>query len=187
MFEFFKNKKPLKIAIEKLFTLLNENARNPKYFGENGILDDPDGRFEAVCLFCTSIFCGLANRGTDYRDLSQGLFDKVFMAFDQALRDLGVGDMAVAKRVRKLSESFYGRQKTYMDLVYATDPAGLAKMIGRNIFNRIDEAKTIDKELAVAAIDLYCLVKQTNIEYLQNARDLSRVNENDIEIQNGVK
>ncbi len=173
MFSYFKNKKSIKFGAESLFEILNKSARNHAFFGNDKVEDSPDGRFELVALFCTSIFCAMANRGPIYKDISQKLFDIVFKAFDQALRELGVGDMAVAKRIRKMSESFYGRQKSYMDLVYQTDSEGLSKMIARNVFNRLDLSFDIDNALAQEAIRLYLSLKDCPIEDIISGQNLS--------------
>lgn len=173
MLDYFKNKKTIKLGAETLFEILNKSARNPSFFGIDKVEDNPDGRFELVALFCTSIFCAMANRGPLYKDTSQKFFDRVFKAFDQALRDLGVGDMAVAKRIRKMSESFYGRQKSYMDLVYQTDSVGLSKMIARNVFNRPDLGSDIDNVLADEAIKLYLSLKDCTLEEIVTGQNLS--------------
>lgn len=173
MFGLFNNRNKIKKSAEALFEILNLHARNPNFFGEGRAEDNPDGRFELVALFCTSIFCAMSNRGQEYKDISQRLFDIVFKAFDQALRNLGVGDMSVAKRIRKMSESFYGRQKSYMNLIYQSDSIGLSQMIARNVFNRIEEVHVIDNELANTAISLYSQLKISPIEEIIAKHNLS--------------
>jgi cytochrome b pre-mRNA-processing protein 3 len=43
--------------------------------------------------------------------------------FDEALRDIGTGDLSVGKKIRKMGEAFYGRAKAY-DEALADDGAG---------------------------------------------------------------
>ena len=49
MFNYFKNRKLIKNASDTLFIKMNEYARNPIFFGDNRVEDDPD------CLLYTSV------------------------------------------------------------------------------------------------------------------------------------
>lgn len=173
MISFFPKQNKRRRIVANLTTILNDSARNQRFFGENKVQDTPDGRFELVALFCTSIFCAMAQRGPEYSDLSQRLFDAVFKSFDQALRELGVGDMAVAKRIRKLSESFYGRQKSYMNHVYDNDLEALSGKIALNIFDKTTQIGQIEGELAQQALSLYSKLKSLSIKELETLQDLS--------------
>ena len=121
-----------KAAAEKLFAALNEAARQPHLFGDQLFSDDPDGRFEAIALMATPMFHRLAGRGDQADELSQAVFDQLFRAFDQALRELGVGDLKVGPRIRKMAESFYGRLHAYRGPLAAGDTEALAAAIARN-------------------------------------------------------
>lgn len=148
MFSFFKNRILLKNASDSLFIKLNEYARNPNYFGENLVEDSPDGRFEMVALFATAIFIGLSKRGEFEKNLAQKLFDKIFKTFDQALRELGVSDVKVGDRIKKMAESYYGRQKSYVSAFESDDSDELEKKIALNVFGRDNQILEIDKILA---------------------------------------
>ncbi len=159
MLSFFTNRKIIKQASENLFIKMNEYARNPDFYGENQVFDDPDGRFEMVALFSTAIFAAYDNSDDFQKEVSQALFDKIFKTFDQALRELGVGDMQVGKRIRKMAESFYGRQKSYYDLVKTQDKEALANKIALNVFSRDEEIEEIDLILAEKTIELFENIK----------------------------
>ncbi len=136
MFSFFKNRNLLNNASDSLFIKLNQYARNGEFFGDNLIEDSPDGRFEAVALFATAIFIGLANRGEYEKQIAQTLFDKIFKTFDQALRELGVSDVKVGTRVKKMSESYFGRQNSYAKAYENSDKSVLERKIALNVFGR---------------------------------------------------
>ena len=53
---------------------------------------------------------------------------------DDNLREMGVGDMAVPRRMRHFAEAFYGRQAAYNAAMSATDERELEKALARNIF-----------------------------------------------------
>jgi cytochrome b pre-mRNA-processing protein 3 len=148
MFNYFKNRKLINNASDSLFMKLNQYARNPCFFGDDLVPDDPDGRFELVVLFATAIFIGLAGRGEFASQVSQRLFDKVFKTFDQALRDFGVSDLKVGKRVKIMAESFYGRQNSYINAFATDDVILLEQKISLNVFGKEDEIVEFSKILA---------------------------------------
>lgn len=167
MLSIFTKRETIKKASDNLFIILSQNARNPIFFGEDRVSDSPDGRFELISLFAAPIFLALANRDKISTETSQLLFDKIFISFDDGLRRLGVSDMAIAKRIQKLSESFYGRQKSYKNFIIAGDENGLAQKIALNIFNRPQNVQIIDIELSQTAINLYTKYKEIECESIK--------------------
>jgi cytochrome b pre-mRNA-processing protein 3 len=55
----------------------------------------------------------LRGEGEQAAETSQALFDAYTHGLDDALREMGVGDLSVGKKMRKLGEAFFGRVKTY--------------------------------------------------------------------------
>ncbi len=58
----------------------------------------------------------------------------MFSDMDRNLREMGVSDLAVGKRVRAMWEAFHGRAQAYDAALAAEDPAALAAAIGRNVW-----------------------------------------------------
>lgn len=148
MFNYFKNRKLIKNASDTLFIKMNEYARNPNFFGENRVEDDPDGRFELVALFATAIFCGLGKRGELETKIAQNLFDKIFKSFDQALREFGISDLKVGSRVKIMAESFYGRQTSYIKAFDSGDMEALSKKIALNVLSIENGTNDFSHELS---------------------------------------
>ena len=69
----------------------------------------------------------------DLANIGQILTDEFFLDVDHSLRELGISDMGVPKRIKKLARMFYGRAKSYSDALDAGDHEALAAAIGRNI------------------------------------------------------
>ena len=108
-------KKSIKTAARRLYDQLSLAAREPALYGFGKVADTPDGRFELLALHAGVLFTRLSKRGEQADETSQEVFDILFSAMDHALRELGVGDISVGKRIRKLAESFYGRLAVYHD------------------------------------------------------------------------
>jgi cytochrome b pre-mRNA-processing protein 3 len=70
----------------------------------------------------------------DQRQIGQAVFDVFLADMDRNLREMGVGDFGVPKKLNKMAESFYGRVGAYDSAVDAADDAALAEAIGRNVF-----------------------------------------------------
>jgi cytochrome b pre-mRNA-processing protein 3 len=68
-------------------------------------------------------------------DVSQILFDTYVTSLDHALREMGVGDLSVGKKMRKLGEAFFGRAKSY-EAAFAEFPqtSALSDLIARTIY-----------------------------------------------------
>lgn len=117
---------------ELLLDAVIRASRQPALFGEGRAPDTLDGRFEVVALHASLALVRLrGERGAEM--LTQAFTDKLFRHLDAGLREDGVGDLIVPKRMRKLAGAFYGRLQAYTAALGAGDPAALAAAIGRNV------------------------------------------------------
>jgi cytochrome b pre-mRNA-processing protein 3 len=108
-------------------------ARQTWPYSELGVPDTPLGRYEMlslhVFLFLHRIRDGSAPAGM----LAQDLTDEFFRDIDHSLREFGIGDMGVPKRMKKLARMFYGRAAAYGEAIDAGDRPALAAALARNI------------------------------------------------------
>ena len=72
-------------------------------------------------------------KGQGVEDIRQRLTDEFFADMDRSLRELGVSDVAVGKKVRRIAESYYGRVTAY-DRALAAGHGALEDAISRNIY-----------------------------------------------------
>lgn len=100
-------------AVDKLHQSIQAHALRPDFYYDGGARDNFSGRFEMTCLHGTLVFRRLRKAGAAGKALSQDVFDALFDGFDEALRDIGTGDLSVGKKIRKMGEAFYGRAKAY--------------------------------------------------------------------------
>jgi cytochrome b pre-mRNA-processing protein 3 len=125
---------PARIAGDRLYEAAITQARQPAFYADLGAPDSVEGRFELYTLHVVLVLNRLSGAGGDATDTAQALFDAYVQALDNALREMGVGDLAVGKRMRKLGEAFYGRAKTYQAAFSAGDQAAVAALIGRTVY-----------------------------------------------------
>jgi cytochrome b pre-mRNA-processing protein 3 len=110
-------------------------ARDPWFFGGLGAPDSLDGRFDLVGLHVALLIRRLRT-DPDKRGaaLAQAVFDAMFADMDLNLREMGVGDMVVGKRMRRMWEAFHGRAHAYEAALDAGDGAALAEALQRNVW-----------------------------------------------------
>lgn len=105
-------------------------ARHPSFYADWGVPDTLDGRFDMISLHAFMVLDRLKGREQAFR---QGLVDELFADMDRSLREMGVGDLSVGKKVRKMAEVFYGRVAAY-DQALAGPEDALEAAIARNVF-----------------------------------------------------
>ena len=121
-------------AVDKLHQSIQAQALRPDFYFEGGVRDNFSGRFEMTCLHGTLVFRRLREAGATGKALSQDVFDALFDGFDEALRDIGTGDLSVGKKIRKMGEAFYGRAKAYDEALAEGAPDSvLVEALMRNL------------------------------------------------------
>src|SRR6202012_3232529 len=98
-----------------------------------GVPDTVDGRFDLIVLHIVLVLAGLGGEGSA-RGIGQKLFDVFCRDLDDNLREMGVGDLAVPKRMRRFGEAFYGRQAAYLTALEAGGERDFENALARNIF-----------------------------------------------------
>jgi cytochrome b pre-mRNA-processing protein 3 len=111
-------------------------ARHPKAYAEWGVPDTVDGRYDMIVLHTVLALDRLTAGGEDAgtRRFAQDLTNAVFADMDRSLREMGVGDLSVGKKVRRMAEVFYGRAQAYRPALERLDEAALAEALYRNVF-----------------------------------------------------
>lgn len=123
---------------EPLYELAVRQARQPEFYTRLGVEDRIDARFELYTLHVLLLILRLRDEseGRDGFgvDAAQALFNAYVSALDHALRELGVGDVSVGKKMRKLGEAMYGRMTAYEAPLRAADAEALGKALAKNVY-----------------------------------------------------
>ena len=126
--------RPAALAGQKLYGSAAAQARSQAFYAAMGAPDTAEGRFELYTLHVALVLRRLKGQGAQAAETAQGLFDAYVKSLDHALRELGVGDLSVGKKMRRLGEAFYGRVKNYDEALGALpDTAPLAAIISRTV------------------------------------------------------
>ena len=133
--------RPALSAGRALYARAVEQSREPGLYAELGAPDTVEGRFELYSLHVVLLLDRLRGEGGPAVEVSQALFDTYVSSLDHALREMGVGDLAVGRKMRKLGEAFYGRGKSYEAAFEALpDQAPLRALLVRTVYADADPA-----------------------------------------------
>lgn len=132
MFGLLKAKNPYEQAASEAYAALLAQVRKPAFYTEFGVPDTQWARFDLLTVHIFMIYHVLLEKPEDYSRFNQALFDATFADMDQALRQVGIGDMGVPKRMRKLMKGFNGRMHAYQAALSGEQDLG--EVLVRNVY-----------------------------------------------------
>ncbi len=128
---FGKPKRPevTRILLERVV----EAARAPGLYLHAGVPDTFEGRFESLTLHAFLVMHRLRQLPPPASAAAQDFIDHVFEHLDLGLRQAGISDIGVPKRMKKLAQGFYGRVEAYDAALAADDRQALEAALARNV------------------------------------------------------
>jgi cytochrome b pre-mRNA-processing protein 3 len=132
MFQWFKKQYETE-DIGKIYNIVVSQSRRPELFAEFSVADTLDGRFDLLSLHMCLIFKRLKLEDNSYKQFAQSLFDFMFQDMDRSLREIGVGDLSVGKRVKEMGRAFLGRLEVYEAVIKVND-ISLEEALIRNVY-----------------------------------------------------
>lgn len=134
---------PAKLAGQSLYGVCANAARNPAFYRDLGVPDTVEGRFELYALHVILVIERIKDEPGAASVVSQALFDALLRGLDDGLREMGVGDLSVGKKMRKLGEALYGRAKNLDEALNALpDESLLTAFLDRTVYAGQDVAKS---------------------------------------------
>jgi cytochrome b pre-mRNA-processing protein 3 len=119
---------------EALYGEIVAAARQPRFYSEWKVPDTPLGRFEMLSLMMFVFQHRLHGEKGASPEIAQVLIDEFFKDVEHSLRELGISDVGVPKRMKKLARMYYGRTAAYADALDRDDQPALAAALTRNVY-----------------------------------------------------
>ncbi|HNQ92101.1 MAG TPA: ubiquinol-cytochrome C chaperone family protein [Alphaproteobacteria bacterium] len=141
MFGFLQSKRRTTLETARnLYDLIMDASRQKWFYKDGMVPDTVEGRFEILTLHVGLVVNRLCkpDMGKEGRVLAQTLFDVMFRNLDWSLREMGVGDLAVPRRVKKMMESFKGRTFAY-DEALKSGSGEIKHALIRNMYGKVAE------------------------------------------------
>ncbi len=127
----------IEAAVYKLYGRAVEQARQPAFYVDCGVPDTPDGRFDMIALHIGLLLRRLRPDHHLTADFAQALFDLMFSDMDQNLREMGIGDIGVGKRIKSMAQAFYGRLAVYDAGLKTPNDDELVAGLKRNLYRNV--------------------------------------------------
>jgi cytochrome b pre-mRNA-processing protein 3 len=126
-------------AADRLYEGIVARARTPLFHEKFGVADTIDGRFDLLVLHLALVIERLKNDGKAGAALAVALATLAFAGFEDALRELGVTDLGMSRRIKAMANAFYGRLEAYGSA--GDDEVPLAAALLRNLYRAADHRK----------------------------------------------
>ena len=149
----------------RVYEQIVAQARQPWFYADVDVPDTVEGRYDMIMLHCFMVFERLSGAGSASDAFSQLVFDELFKDMDRSLRELGVGDLSVGKKIRKMAEMFYGRATAYRNALAqagSDDRAELKVVLERNVYDGNGSNSALG-QLAQYVLDLKDALAQQEI------------------------
>jgi len=135
---------PFKAVAANLYEQIVAQARQPVFYLEVAVPDTVDGRYEMVALHAFLVMRRLKQEGKKGQELSQAVFDSMFADMDHSIREIGVGDLSVGKRIKAMAEVFYGRVIAYETALDGTRDETLSEALARNHYGTLEQPPALE-------------------------------------------
>jgi cytochrome b pre-mRNA-processing protein 3 len=134
MFSWLNNRRSHKLTAEHLYGAVVAQARQPSFFTHLGVPDTLEGRYEVIVLNLFLVLDRLRGENEPAQSVSRRLTERFVTDMDDCMRELGVGDLKVPKKVKRAAAGLYDRVQDYHGAMTGTDEVALAKAIQRNVY-----------------------------------------------------
>ncbi len=134
----FKASRRNRPVLDALYGTVMAQSRDPYFYAQLGVPDTFEGRFDLLVLHTYLVNSRLRGGGEVAQALSQDLFDHMFRDMDHVLREIGVGDMGISKRIQKMASKFYGRTDAYERALDEETEAPLRDALTRNVYTGLE-------------------------------------------------
>ena len=137
-------------------------SRRPRLYAELDVPDRVEGRFELLTLHAGLMLRRLVAAGGLGGEMAQDLVNALFMHLDDTLREQGLSDLPVSKRLRAMKQAFFGRNAAYAAALDAGSREKLAAALARNVYGQAAAPKAALLADYVFALD--AALKETPLE-----------------------
>jgi len=124
MFAWIKQRKNHRRVAEDLYGRIVAQARTPEFYDKLGIEDSLEGRYEMVVAHLVLVIERLRADGDMHRELARTLVERFVTDMDDSMRELGIGDTGVPKKVKRAAAGLVERTARYREAL-AAGPAAI--------------------------------------------------------------
>ena len=168
IFNLFRKPAVAPDAVDETYRSIVAQSRQVKFYADWGVEDSVTGRFDMVSLHLALYLRRLKNEPTA-KDFTQALVELFFKDMDSSIRELGVTDLGVPKKIKTMGNIFYGLVKVLDPALDSGHPAEVEGVLVRNVYGAANPgaallaAYLLDEAQRLAALPLSELVPAEGI------------------------
>jgi cytochrome b pre-mRNA-processing protein 3 len=168
MFGLFSKKKNLNKVAHNLFDHVIQQSRQIDFYTKLSVEDSLDGRFDLMAIHMAIVLDKLNRHKNDedIMQISRNLQEVMFDNLDLSLREIGVGDLGVGKKIKVMAEAFYGRVKTYDELFQTLDKDKMSEALKRNLYREKNVDSDVLQKITTYVFEQFDHVKGLPIEHI---------------------
>ena len=140
---FFKVKNQ---SVKKIYQNIVKRSRSKFFYIKYNLEDSFETRFDLIIFHAFMIFYFYKNKKLDKSTIPQDLFDHMFSDFENNLREMGFGDIAVNKKMKNFIRAFYGRLSQYSKSIELLKNEGDKSLLEQTILNNIFKGNPSENE-----------------------------------------
>jgi cytochrome b pre-mRNA-processing protein 3 len=108
-------------------------SRQERFYAEWGVPDTVTGRFDMISLHLALTLRRL-HGVPEARGFTQALVNVFFRDMDQSIRELGVTDLGVPAKIKKMGKAFYGLAGVLGTALDSGDARQVESVLTRNVY-----------------------------------------------------
>jgi cytochrome b pre-mRNA-processing protein 3 len=163
IFGLFRKNNANRMIVERQYQILTSAARRPGFYLSCNVPDTVMGRFEMLSTVLILYFRRTGTAGPQTRAIAQAIVEAFFEDLDHSIRELGIGDNGVPKRMKKLASMFYGRLESYSRALDSSDGVALEAALRRNF-----HPENHDETLSMARLADYMLKAEEQLKTIED-------------------
>lgn len=113
MLNWLKTRTEDRCKAKELYGAIVTGARQPAFYAECGVEDTPEGRYEMIALHLFLVLERLKGEGAEADRIAQRVLEAFVTDMDDSMREMGVGDLSVGKKVKRSTAGLYQRFAAY--------------------------------------------------------------------------
>jgi cytochrome b pre-mRNA-processing protein 3 len=114
----------------EIYVPIVASARQTIFYAAWGIPDTREGRFEMLALHVAVVMLRVGRAGEDGANLARAVAETFIADMDDNMREIGIGDLAVPRKIKKAGAALYDRHRDYGTALAGGDHTALAGAIG---------------------------------------------------------
>ena len=118
----------------ELYGAVVAQARNPAFYRALGVADTPEGRYELIALHLVLALERLGQADVADEEMRRETLEAFVTDMDDAMREMGVGDVTVPKKVKKAAGGVYARGVAYRKALAETGDGALGDALREYVY-----------------------------------------------------